>query len=110
MNVKQRKSTESELIDEYVAKCKQRVKDLKKDFSTNYEIKSNRSEKKKSRTETKKTYKVILKVASFFAIFVLFSFIYNFIFPINVMDAILVLLKDIFPSFDDSTGMEHFVN
>lgn len=110
MNVKERKATESQLIDEYLAKCKQRVKDLKKDFSTDYEIINNKSKEKKSRTQTKKTYKAILKVACFFAVFVLFSFIYNLIFPINVMDAILVLLKDIFPSFDDSTGMEHFVN
>jgi len=67
-------------------------------------------EKKKSKTEIKKTYKAILKIAIIFGLVLLCSLIYNFVFSPNIVDAILVFLRGVFPSFSDSAGMEHFVN
>jgi hypothetical protein len=94
-------------IKEAIKKGKERLSKMGVNVD---DIEKETKKKKKSETKSKKTYKVILKVAIVLGVFFLASLIYNIIFYPNVIDAVLVIFRDLFPSFDDSAGMEHFVN
>jgi hypothetical protein len=96
-------------MEDVLKAIEERTQSIKRNLSKSVNVVENEKEKKAS-TKVKKSYKTKLKVACLIGLVGLCGAWYVFTSIPSVYDAIMALIRDIFPPVTGSPGMEYFVD